>query len=520
MKTKQFLWEFPVRLSKLSKKDQSSYRYESFCKMKSEIYKPSTSFLFILGWYLAYTFLNPGFAWFETPTYELIMNIIRTKSIASESQLPGGVFFQAPNGLFYDAHDIGATLFSLPVAWATYLIISLLGLVSTTKHLALTCGFLGPLCMAVSLYFFFITLVRFYNCTPWHAFLSSLVLGTATQVMVYSGSPSDITVSTMLLMMLFFYLKLFLEEKRLACLLFAFFISAFLMITRITTAPVFLLVLVSILAARDIPRILKIKGLMAAFLILLPALVWLVYYNYVRTGHPLISPLTNNDAGRLDFSYYRESLVGTIFSPSKGLLIFNPMLVFLPFALIRHRSLLRLEIAFILLLFFGTLVRTGAMKQWTGGGGWGARYYTYMIPLFFIPIGIMIDRCFTDKRLVKKVIILWIIGFLINAAAMLTNWHYRQSLLGRRLVPWSLYGQPVDAVVGLVKNFLRLLGMNIPLEIVDGASRANILASNSINVWWLNVRYFGVPLSICILVGVVQVIFVFVIFRKVLRAIN
>lgn len=459
----------------------------------------------LLAWFVFYALLSPGFPSSETPTYELILNILEHGRISSTDQL-SPMFFKSPDGLFYDAHDIGSSLLALPIAWIVHSGLSILGVQPTVRHLAFAGGFLGALYTSVALVFFFLTLTRLYNCLPQTALLSTILLGTGTQLLVYSGGGSDITVSTMLLSLLFFYLKSFWLFQGLRYLIVVFFLLSVLIVTRITAAVLIPILFSFLLLDRGLSMGIRLRGLLVGFLILFPAILWTLYYNEVRMGHPFVYPVSTTIQSQFNPDYYRESLPGVLFSPSKGLLAFNLILLLVPLAIAHYWRFLCREVVLVASLFLMTLARSGAMLNWAGGGGWGARYYTYMIPLFFLPVAILIDRDSQRKPLITVVFLLWMAGFLVNLSGVITNWHYRQSLMGARssYSVWSLYGQPLDAVVGALRNVGRMVGADFPIESVPNASSANVSASNSISVWWLNMRLFGVPLGICLLAGGVQ----------------
>lgn len=456
-----------------------------------------------------YAFLSPGFSSSETPTYELILNILEHGRISSAERL-APTFFKSPDGLFYDAHEIGSSLMALPVAWVARSGLLMLGMRPTVRHLALACGFLGALYAAVTLVFFFLTLTRFYGFSPRMALLNTLILGAGTQLLVYSGAGSDITACTMLLTVLFFYLKSFWESAQLGDLIAVFFLASVLVVTRITTAALIPILAGFLLFESGLPTAIRLKSLFVGSVVLLPGMAWVLYYNYIRMGHAFVSPTTTDPLIQFLPEYYRESLLGVLVSPSKGLLAFNEILLLAPLAIALHWKFLRREIILVASLFLVTLARSGAMVNWTGGGGWGARYYTYMIPLLFLPVAILINRNIHKNPFATVVFVLWLIGFGVNLSGVITNWHYRQSLLAARpdYSVWSLYGQPLDAVAGALRNVGRVVGADFPMEIVPRASSATVSASNSINVWWLNMRLFGVPLGVCLLAGGIQSILV------------
>ena len=86
--------------------------------------------------------------------------------------------------------------------------------------------------------------------------------------------------------------------------------------------------------------------------------------------------------GRLHFAAVWSGLAGNLFSPSRGLFICVPVVIFVAYLLIRYRR----EIAFPRLVVMSLLVIaahlfvTSATLQWWGGHAFGARFSTGLVP--------------------------------------------------------------------------------------------------------------------------------------------
>lgn len=76
-------------------------------------------------------------------------------------------------------------------------------------------------------------------------------------------------------------------------------------------------------------------------------------------------------------------LLGTLFSPSRGLFIFVPILVFVVYLLVRYRNELRprLPVLAIAIIICHLLV-TSKFRHWHGGHCYGPRYATDLVPWF------------------------------------------------------------------------------------------------------------------------------------------
>jgi hypothetical protein len=166
--------------------------------------------------------------------------------------------------------------------------------------------------------------------------------------------------------------------------------SALAITTRVATLPT--IAIVWLLVAADWRREVRSTGrllpLIAAFLLLLAATVtaawnWWRFGSVFETGyaaafHRLGVPV-------FDFRGEPLHLVALLISPVRGLLIYAPLVILVPFCLPRLAKLdplaRRLAVAG-LLLFVVNLVFFSLSGTWDGGFGWGPRYL--VAPLIFL----------------------------------------------------------------------------------------------------------------------------------------
>lgn len=93
---------------------------------------------------------------------------------------------------------------------------------------------------------------------------------------------------------------------------------------------------------------------------------------------------------RLSFSSFWEALAGNLISPSRGLLVFVPILLFIAYLLIRYRSelaSLRLFALSITVIVVHLIVVSG-FSPWWGGHCYGPRYSAGLVPWFSL-LGIL-----------------------------------------------------------------------------------------------------------------------------------
>jgi hypothetical protein len=90
--------------------------------------------------------------------------------------------------------------------------------------------------------------------------------------------------------------------------------------------------------------------------------------------------------GRLHFAAVWSGLAGNLFSPSRGLLVCVPIVLFIIWLLLRYRRTLVLPWLTVAGLFVIAthLFATSATLQWWGGHAFGARFTTGLVPWFVL----------------------------------------------------------------------------------------------------------------------------------------
>jgi hypothetical protein len=95
-------------------------------------------------------------------------------------------------------------------------------------------------------------------------------------------------------------------------------------------------------------------------------------------------------ATRLSFASFGTALVGNLVSPSRGLLIYVPVLLFIIYLLVRYyayvfsKRLVVLAVAVVV----GHLIVISGFSPWHGGGAYGPRYTAPLVP-WFVLLGIL-----------------------------------------------------------------------------------------------------------------------------------
>jgi hypothetical protein len=89
-------------------------------------------------------------------------------------------------------------------------------------------------------------------------------------------------------------------------------------------------------------------------------------------------------ASRLDFHRFWTSLAANLISPSRGLLVFVPVIIFVGYLLIRYAKALVSTRLMVLSLTIITahLIIISAFPQWWAGHSFGPRFTTGLVPWF------------------------------------------------------------------------------------------------------------------------------------------
>ena len=106
-------------------------------------------------------------------------------------------------------------------------------------------------------------------------------------------------------------------------------------------------------------------------------------YSYYHFGH-LLPHYYQTQPYMMNFgASFWDGLSGTLVSPSRGLFIYSPMLLFVGYLLVRYRKQLRPGLTWLALgIVCVHLVFMSAYANWHGGHCYGPRYCTDVIPWF------------------------------------------------------------------------------------------------------------------------------------------
>jgi hypothetical protein len=183
----------------------------------------------------------------------------------------------------------------------------------------------------------------------------------------------------------------------------------------------------------------------------------LLVYSWHNFGHLLPNYY---QASRLGFQTFWEALAGNLISPSRGLLIYVPVLFLVAFLLLRYRKVIvKRRLAFCGAIVAAVhLFTISGFEHWWAGHSYGPRYWTSLVPWFVLLAVFALRALQTDsvrgaawKTETASVVLLALLGVLIHArgalaeetrlwnarpydidlrAGRLWNWTYPQFLAG------------------------------------------------------------------------------------------
>jgi hypothetical protein len=140
---------------------------------------------------------------------------------------------------------------------------------------------------------------------------------------------------------------------------------------------------------------------------------------------------------RLSFGKFWPALAGNLISPSRGLLIFVPVLGFVFYLLIRRRRQLpfrRLSVMALAIIVVHLIVIAGFVP-WYGGFSYGPRYTTGVVPWFVLLSIVAITAMLNDREMRPRALktqlaigaVLFVVSVMMNARGAISqatgNWN-------------------------------------------------------------------------------------------------
>ena len=140
----------------------------------------------------------------------------------------------------------------------------------------------------------------------------------------------------------------------------------------------------------------------------------LLYYNALRFGDIFETGRTTSLYSYAIYSNPISGLYGLLFSPGKGLFIYNPIIIL---SIISwksfHKSYSHLSIGILGMIIIRSLF-IASRSDWHGGFCLGSRYFIIIMPFLFIPIAFGLKEILVKKNL-KYYVSFYLFGFLCIA---------------------------------------------------------------------------------------------------------
>ncbi len=460
-----------------------------------------------VGWVLvfflcSFWLTNSGFETSEAVyQYAVARNVVETGRLGFDHPMEG-IFHTAPNGMTYGAHEIGNAVVLIPVATLGAVANRVLLRLGFKPELAsrvppFITSFQAGLQAALALALLYLILTREYGQSPRAAFAGSLAVGFGTYYWSYSRSLYDGMLCLLLLVAALVLLLRYRGGASVGAVVGAFTLLGFSIITRLTmvlpTAAAFLFILMS--GRRPVWR-----PLMAGALALVPFGVWQLWYNSLRTGNPLVSPVQTAQyaANNALDGHLGTGLIGLTLSPGKSIFVYAPLLVLAIAAFPSFWRRDRASAMFVLVSGGLWLLLHAKLRSWYGAWGWGPRHLITLLPILALPALVALPGLWAKRWGRTMIVVATTMGVVLGAAAIVGNWHFRLELAvaegreGDATFVWGRHSQAVDMLAGAGSNLLVVAGRRQPIALPTYSDLDNY-ASNRINVWWLTLARVGVP---------------------------
>ena len=333
-----------------------------------------------------------------TTTFVTLDGVVRlevVKKFTSElrfdvpAKFGAGFALRGADGKFFDPHELGHALFSVPFYIAG----------QTAGNPKFFLSLLNPLALALAAVIFYrLNLAVGYSLST--SVTLTLVLALCTQLWPESKSPFDHSLETLFCLAAFYKAYQHSQTGANSSLIASGFFLGLASITRTTSLLIgFSLCLLITADAWQTwrgKRFARILSKAAPFLLgLMPGLAVALGYNAFRFGSVLTTGYARwSQSHQVElFSYSMwKGLLGLLVSPGKGLLLYCPIVVMSILAYKRF-FVWRKGLALVLVsLVFPYLILLSRYIAWHGDFAWGPRYLTVLLPFLILPLGVSLEE--------------------------------------------------------------------------------------------------------------------------------
>lgn len=434
--------------------------------------------------------------------YDVARNIVRTGELGFDRSRYG-IFMEAPNGRTYGGHEFGNALLMIPTAAGNMLVASYVDRVAPQLSASaelFPLSFQAGLYTALTIAIVFAILRGEFGLTARSAFGACLALGFCTYVWNYSRMLFDGVLCGLLVVAALGALLRYRATRRDRYLFAALALLGYGIDTRLSVV-VFLagaaaFVVVSCRGGR-------VRQILIAGCALLPFALWQLWYNHLRTGNALTSPMQLPRFVSLDGNL-GVGLLGLLISPGKGILVYAPLVAAAAFAfprLWRRDRAVALFIAVSAVLWF---LLHGKLHSWHGAWGWGPRHMITIVPLLCLPALIEWNALWARRGMRVLLGVALVVGFTVAGSAVICNFTARLALAeaehraDEATFIWGGPGhawnstQALDVMSGVARNLQVMRGAAEPIAFPSGSPLFN-RAANGFDMWWYILPGAGVP---------------------------
>jgi len=425
-----------------------------------------------------------------------------------------GVFTVAPNGRTYASHEIGNTLFQLPIAavnlWLEPLLASRMPPPQARFVTEFLRSLMGPLYCSITVMLLYLCLRIIFAIPLRAAALGCMAFALCTFQWEYINGLYDGILCSALLMAGVLFLFGFRRTGDLKLFAASMAFLGFGVITRITmVVPLASALLYIILFTQDRRRLSRL--ILISVVILLPFATWQMYYNHLRIGSCLLSPVQSEQYAvdnALDGPFL-VGLSGLVFSPGKSVFVYCPLALLSLFCIPQFWQKSRWEAIYTTTVIVLWFLIHAKMRIWYAKWAWGPRHFVPISPLLALPF-LACSTVWLRNRMHKyltAVALAW--GGLLSICSVAGSWFFRLAVATKQgrtdQFVWSLTGnQAIDMIRGFGENIRHMVG-TLPYETIAGMSDANIYASNTVSIWLNSAYYNHVPWYLLALVALVLI---------------
>ena len=226
-----------------------------------------------------------------------------------------------------------------------------------------------------------------------------------------------------------------------------------------------------------------------------------LWHNWIRYGDAFSTGYHLDDythaGGLFNFSpaHIATGIYGLLFSTGRGLFLFFPVAILMPWAIARLRRSHHNEAALFLGVTAAFLLAHACFADWHGGSSWGPRYLLPALPFIVLALGSLLGRGRRSSAVVKT---LAVVGLLIQLPVALVNYHLFVRFVDERILPSTvaavdpIFAPWLSPIVGGYCQLCSALSNAVSGQAVDfpfaptAAGQISMAGYDLFDLWWLN----------------------------------